>query len=200
MENLPLRFPTSFPDIDSEIEFFQRKEHYFFVPEDNEFMQAAKMAAINHSLTSLFPIGIVAVKDGMVVVEAGNGNGYHEKNLETPGHRKGCVRRHLNDEKEKEGLPKFKSGEGYELCPGCHTDSHAEANLIRNAKEKGVYEKLVGSDAYMYGHFWCCKECFEKMSAAGIKKVYLSDDCEKTKNKEEVSRWAEEVRKAKENI
>lgn len=200
MEEPKHRFPTSFPDIDTEIEFFQRKEHYNFVPEENQFMQAAKLAAIKHSLTSVFPIGIVAVKEDKVIVEAGNGNGYHEKNLNSPGHRKGCVRRYLNDEREKIGQEKFKSGEGYELCPGCHTDSHAEANLIKNAKLLQIYEELNDSDVYMYGHFWCCKPCWEKFLAAGIRNVYLSDDCEKTKDKEEVAKWAEEVRAAKEKL
>lgn len=196
MEEAGHKFPEKLDTIDQEIGFFQRKDHYIFVPEENIFMQAAKQAAIKFSQTPIYPIGIVAVKNETFLTEAGNGNGYHEKNLETPGHRKGCVRRFLNDEREKRGLPKFKSGEGFELCPGCHTDSHAEANLVKTAREKNI--DLKDSDVYMYGHFWCCKPCWDKMLIAGIKNVYLPDTADKFKNKEEVAKWAEEVKTEKE--
>ncbi len=186
-----------FENIEEEIEFFQRKEHYNFLEEENVFIQLAKKAAVDHSLTSVFPIGIVAVKDGEVVAEAGNGNGYHEKNLENFGHRKGCVRRFLNDERERQGKPKFQGGEGFEHCRGCHVDSHAEANLIKNAIEAGNLEKLVGAEVYMYGHFWCCKACWEKLLRAGVKKVYLPENAERFNKKVEIAKWASEVRLAK---
>lgn len=187
----------NFVDIDEEILYFQTESFYQFTDDDNEFIQAAKQAAIKYSLTSVFPIGIVAEKNGVIIAEAGNGNGYHEANLETPGHRKGCVRRFLNDEREKQGLPKFKGGEGFEFCPGCHTDSHAEANLIKKATEEKKYENLKDANIYMYGHFWCCKSCWQKMLAAGIKNVYLPESADKFKNKEEVAKWAEEVANAR---
>jgi deoxycytidylate deaminase len=196
---LPTRKPDislKFSDVYEEIEYFQRKDHYNVVKEDDRFMQRAKEAAIKYSLTPVFPIGIVAVKNNQVLAEAGNGNGYHEKNFETPGHRKGCVRRFLNDEREKEGIAKFKGGEGFGLCPGCHTDSHAEANLTRNAKEKNI--DLEDSDIFMYGHFWCCKPCWEKLLAVGVKNVYIVENAENFANKELMAKWAEEVRLKKE--
>jgi deoxycytidylate deaminase len=196
MENKNHKFPDSFENIDAEIEFFQKIEHYKVVPEDNIFMQAAKAAEVKYSQTPIFPIGIVAVKGGEVVAQAGNGNGYHEKNFETPGHRKGCVRRFLNDEREKQGLPKFKGGEGFEFCPGCHTDSHAEANLTKIAKENNV--DLTDADIYMYGHFWCCKPCWEKMLRAGVNDVYIVENADKFADKEVMAKWAEEVKKKKE--
>ncbi len=192
-ESNPRQFPKAFPNLDAEIEYFQKPEHYIFVPENNQYIQAAKTAA-KYSLTSVFPIGIVAVKNNEIIAQAGNGNGYHESNENTPGHRKGCIRRFLNDEREKQGLSKFKGGEGFELCPGCHTDSHAEANLIKNMLDP---EKLKGADIYMYGHFWCCKPCWNKMLNVGIKNVYLPDTAMKFNNKDEVAEWAEEVRLAK---
>lgn len=177
-----------FKDIEAENEYFQNPELYSFVPEANPFIQKAKEAAIKHSLTTVFPIGIVAVRDGHVIAEAGNGNGYHERNLETQGHRKGCIRRYISDQMEKEGKPKFKSGEGFELCPGCHPDSHAEANLVKTGID------LQDSEVYMYGHYWCCRPCMEKMEKAGVKNVYLPDTYEKFKSKEEVAKWAEVVK------
>lgn len=199
MTNTSRHFPETFSNTDEEIRFFQKKELYNFVPENQPFMRAAKSAAIKHSKTSLFPIGIVAVKNGTVLAEAGNGNGYHEENLNNPGHRKGCVRRFLNDERVEQGLEKFKSGEGYELCPGCSTDSHAEANLVKSAKDNNSYEYLNGADVYMYGHYWCCKPCFDKMLKAGINNVYLPDTYEKFKDKAEIAKWAEEVKLARES-
>jgi deoxycytidylate deaminase len=160
-----------FLSLEEEILYFQDPKFYQLLPDDNEFIQKAKQAAIKYSLTSVFPIGIVAEKNGKILAEAGNGNGYHEANLETPGHRKGCIRRFLNDEREREGKAKFKGGEGFELCPGCHTDSHAEANLIKITRNQNNYNELKDANIYMYGHFWCCKPCFEKMLSAGIKNV-----------------------------
>jgi deoxycytidylate deaminase len=200
MQNKHPDLSRNFDNIDQEITYFQNKEFYNFVPKTNDFITAAKNAAIKHSLTSIFPIGIVAVKEGVVMAEAGNGNGYHEANLETPGHRKGCVRRYLNDEREKEGLPKFKSGEGFEFCPGCHADSHAEANLLKNAKESGTYEKLGGADVYMYGHFWCCKPCWEKLMSAGVQNIYLPETANMFKDKGQIAKWAEYVKEEKNKI
>jgi len=186
-----------FKDLDDEILYFQNPAHYLFAENDNEFIELAKQSAIDYSLTSIFPIGIVAEKNGNVIARAGNGNGYHESNLNTPKHRKGCIRRFLNDEREKEGLEKFKSGEGFELCPGCHTDSHAEANLVKEAKKINRYDDLNGANVYMYGHFWCCRDCWQKMLDAGIKNVYLPKLADNFKDKEFVKKWTEEVVNAK---
>jgi hypothetical protein len=71
MENKNHKFPDSFENIDAEIEFFQKIEHYKVVPEDNIFMQAAKAAAVKYSQTPIFPIGIVAVKGGEAQVMDG---------------------------------------------------------------------------------------------------------------------------------
>lgn len=182
-----------FDNLDDEILYFQNKELYKFTENDHEFIEAAKQAAIDYSLTSLFPIGIVAVKGGHIIARAANGNGYHENNINSPGHRKGCIRRFINDDREKNGLDKFKSGEGFELCPGCHTDSHAEANLIKEARKINKYDDLHGADVYMYGHFWCCKDCWQKMRVAGIKDVYLPKLSDNFKDKEFVKKWCEEV-------
>jgi deoxycytidylate deaminase len=189
----------NFVDIDQEIGYFQNPEFYQLLDDNNEFIQAAKSAAVKYSLTSVFPIGIVAEKGGEIIGEAGNGNGYHENNLETSGHRKGCVRRHLNDEREKRGQAKFKGGEGFELCPGCHADSHAEANLIKRIKEENKYAELNGANVYMYGHFWCCKPCWQKMLDAGIKNVYLPKSVDQFKTKEGIANWAQEVASARKN-
>ncbi len=197
---------TPYPDLnikfesfEDEILYFQDQRFYKYTESDDEFMDTAKQSAIDYSLTSVFPIGIIAEKDGAIIIKAGNGNGYHEKNLSTPNHRKGCVRRYLNDEREREGLGKFKSGEGFELCPGCHTDSHAEANLIKKAVEIGKYSDLNGANIYMYGHFWCCRDCWKKMIDANIKSVFLPKFANNFRDKEFVNKWAMEVQSKRSN-
>ncbi len=187
----------NFKTIDEEILYFQNTKFYKFIESDNKFIEMAKQSAIDYSLTSIFPIGIIAEKDGLIIAKAGNGNGYHENNLDTPGHRKGCIRRYLNDEREKIGLEKFKSGEGFELCPGCHTNSHAEANLINEAKKINRFSDLKGANIYMYGHFWCCKDCWRKMINAGIKDVFLPTFANNFKDKEFINEWVIEVQNRK---
>lgn len=167
------KFVRMYPLSGQPIEYYQKKDWYSFVESSSDFMQYARDAALKLSKTSIFPIGIVAVKDGRMVGEAGNGSGYHEVNQNSPGHKKGCIRRFLSEERERNGLSKFRSGEGFELCPGCSTDFHAEANLIRSVGNKSL---LSGADVYMYGHFWCCEECWAKMKEVKIKRVFLCKD------------------------
>jgi deoxycytidylate deaminase len=190
MEKNTVRTAPVYPESGNSIEFYQNRSWYSFVPANNHFMGKAKDAALELSKTLVFPIGIVAVKDGVIVGRAGNGNGYHEEHENDSGHRKGCVRRFLSEEREGRGLPKFKGGEGFELCPGCSTDYHAEANLIRSVVDKN---SLKGAEVYMYGHFWCCEACWEKMKEAQIAKVNLCGDVDFS-DKNNVKSLSEELK------
>lgn len=174
---------------------FKDPSLYDFVSETHPLMQASKKAGVEYSLTPNYPIGIVAAIDDKVIVAAGNGNGYHESNQETEGHLNGCKRMFISQERVKNGGEKIKPGQEFDLCPGCHTDFHAESNLIRKAAEKGI--NLGGADVYMYGHYWCCGPCWEKMDKAGIRKVFLPDTYKKFENLEEVKKWAEERKQLK---
>lgn len=169
---------------------FKDPSLYSFVPEDHPVMQSAKEAASVHSLTPNYPIGIVAAIDDKVICIAGNGNGYHEAHGEAEGHIEGCCRRFISQERVKSGGEKIKPGEEFDLCPGCHTDSHAEANLVRKAAGLGV--NLKGADVYMYGHYWCCGDCWEKMKQVDVGKVILPDTYKKFEDIEEVKKWAKE--------
>ncbi len=51
---------------------------------------------------------------------------------------------------------------------------HAEARAVKNA---GV--KAHGGDLYLWGHWWCCKPCWDAMISAGIKNVYLYTESQK---------------------
>lgn len=129
-----------------------------YVPEEHEWMQAAKRAAETKSLDKQFPTGAVVVKDNAIIGEGANGSIIHEQ--------MGCERKRLN-------IP---TGQGYELCEGCQPDNHAETGAVRNAIEK----ELLGQDAdlYLWGHWWCCEGCWNWMNTHGIRNVYLAENAQ----------------------
>lgn len=169
-----------------EITKYQDPTLYEYVDVDNPWMKIAREAAIRHSLTPVFPIGVAAVKKGKVIAVSANGNGYHEKNLDTPEHKKGCKRRYISTQRELRGASKLASGEGFDLCPGCDVDYHAEARLIQEVE---TLEELEGATIYMYGHWWCCGSCWEKMKKAKVAKVCVVGAFQ---NKENLVRWRDE--------
>ena len=135
-----------------------------YVPASNEFMQEAKNSSFYNSLDKLMPNGCVIVREGKIIARGANGSDYHETH--------GC-------ERVKRGIP---TGQGYELCEGCHPKNHGEPKAIKEAKEKGL--DTNGADVYLWGHWWCCEPCWNAMIEAGIRDVYLLKDSEMLFNKE----------------
>jgi dCMP deaminase len=133
-----------------------------YVPASNKFMQAAEQAA-EKSLDYNVPTGSVIVKDLRVIGAGANGSVYHDTHP--------CVRVQL-------GIP---TGQGYELCEGCHPKNHSEPRAISNAVSKGLDTK--GADLYLWGHWWCCEPCWNAITAAGITNVYLMTGSEHLFNK-----------------
>ncbi|MBT3418882.1 MAG: hypothetical protein HN726_00755 [Candidatus Magasanikbacteria bacterium] len=127
-----------------------------YVSMDNSFMQDAKKTAQEYSLDKNYPNASVIVKDGMIIARGANGSTYHDEH--------GCERRRQN-------IP---TGQGYELCEGCHPKNHGEPSALRDAKEKGV--DPTGADLYLWGHWWCCEPCWNMMIDAGINNVYLLEN------------------------
>ena len=118
-------------------------------------MRAAARAREECAGDRLFPVGIVLVKNGEVLVRAGNGfNGKRDDQHICPR----VVRQ-------------SPSGEEYHLCDYCQSEGHAEPMLIEAAQKAGV--ETEGADVYMYGHWWCCAPCWDVMEKAGINDVYL---------------------------
>ena len=130
--------------------------HFEFVPETNKFMAAAKAYAAKHSLDKHYPNASVLVLNGEIIGMGANGSNYHDEN--------GCRRKEL----------RCKTGEGYELCEGCHPKNHSEPTAIRATTEAG--KAMAGADLYLHGHWWCCEPCWNEMKKAGIKQVYLLED------------------------
>lgn len=129
-----------------------------YVPADNPYMVEAKEYARAHSLDKVMPGAAVLVKDGNVIGRGANGSDYHETH--------GC-------ERVKQGCA---SGQGYELCEGCHPKNHSEPTAIADARSMG--NDVADADIYLWGHWWCCEPCWKAMIEAGIRNVYLMEQSE----------------------
>ncbi len=139
-----------------------------FVNEENPFMQAAALARRECSGDSLYPVGAVLVRDGQVLVRAGNGFN------RGPGEVHICPRIVQN----------CPTGVGYELCHLHDPPGHAEPMLMGIAKESGI--DTVGADVYLYGHWWCCEPCWKYMIDGEIRDVYLLENASEIFSRERV--------------
>jgi deoxycytidylate deaminase len=137
----------------------------FYVPLSNKYMTQAREYAREHSLDKEMPNTSVIVKNDEVIGIGANGSTYHQTHE--------C-------ERVKRNIP---TGEGYELCEGCHPKNHGEGRAIADAETKG--NDMKGADLYMWGHWWCCKNCWEKMITSGIRNVYLLEGSEILFNKKD---------------
>lgn len=125
------------------------------------WMGHAERIAEIYSLDLKQKVGCVIVHDKLGIIGCGaNGSRYHELN--------GCLRKVIG----------CKSGEGYDLCEGCHPKNHAEPSAIDDALSKSNGDSLRGSDVYIWGHWWCCSACWSRMDEVGIRDVYIIDGAE----------------------
>lgn len=144
------------PDI--QYPYMPEGRHLKYVPADHQFMLEAKKAREECAGDPLFPVGIVLVKDGRLLVRAGNGFN------QGPGQAHVCPRVVLE----------CPSGTGYELCSLHDPPGHAEPSAIKVAQEQGI--DVEGADAYMYGHWWACEPCWKALIEAGVRDLYVTDD------------------------
>jgi deoxycytidylate deaminase len=143
-----------------------RKVEYVSI--SNTFMQAAKESSKKESTDLLMPTGAVIVLDGKIVARGAN-NAFLAKNKWfRKRHQNGmCVRKLFN-------IP---SGEGYWMCPGCVTNqNHAESTASKRFLKSSDFKP--GADIYLWGHWWCCKDCWDNMIKAKINNVYLLENSE----------------------
>lgn len=134
-----------------------------YVDSSNPFMQAAKETAHQFSLDITMPTGSVVVKKDRIVGKGANGSTYHEIH--------GCERVRL-------GIP---TGQGYELCEGCHPKNHSEPKAIADALKHT--DTLDDAVIYLWGHWWCCEACWKAMLDHGITTIYLLKNSEILFNK-----------------
>ena len=135
-----------------------------YVPADNQYMVMAKEYARLNSLDKSMPNASIIVKDNKVIGRGANGSTYHDTHV--------C-------ERVKQNIP---TGQGYELCEGCHPKNHGEPKAVKNAQD--LCNDTNGADLYMCGHWWCCESCWNAMIAAGIKNYYLLENSENFFNRE----------------
>ncbi len=138
-----------------------------YVSADNFFMDAARKAVEELSTVSNQKTGAVVVKDGVIIGRGANQSRLKNKKLSVL-HQRYCVRKLLH----------IKTGTRYWLCPGCaNFRDHAESRAVFDAKQ--AWGDPCGADLYLWGHWWCCKPCWDTMIAAGISRVYLLEGSEK---------------------
>ncbi len=161
---------------------------------DNQYMAEAAKVAFDNPADESQTVGAVVVQDAEIISRGQNGSDYHERMRETGQWENGCRRRELE-------IP---SGEGYDLCEGCHPKNHSEPTAILDAlgldrselnitEGESVVDTIAetvdepyatdGADLYMWGHWWACEPCWETMDHAGIDTVYLLDGSERWFNK-----------------
>ena len=128
-------------------------------------MQAAKDIARQASLDQSMPTGSVVVRNGQILGRGANGSNYHKEHA--------CVRVQQN-------IP---TGQGYDLCEGCHPKNHSELRAVADALVRSDRLSLEGCTLYLWGHWWCCEPCWNTMLANGIQTVYLLEGSEKLFNK-----------------
>lgn len=134
-----------------------------YVSAENPFMHRAREYALGHSLDDAVKTGSIIVKNGVIIGQGANGSEYHKSN--------GC-------ERARRGIP---TGEGYELCGGCHPKNHSEPRAIADALSRGF--ATTGADLYLWGHWWACEPCWRSMEEAAIGNVYLLENSERLFNK-----------------
>jgi deoxycytidylate deaminase len=146
-----------------------------YVSADDEFMKEAMRLRNSESTDVQHPTGAVVVKDGVVIGCGANRSALKNEKLLQFHKDTFCVRRFL----------KIPSGQKYWLCPGCasckqHAESRAIKDALRKVKNakgdstgKSTIQLIAGADLYLYGHWWCCKPCWDNMIAAGIDRVFL---------------------------
>lgn len=156
VDNTTAGQPVEFP-------YMPKEGRIEYVAAENEFMQAAKEYAKKHSLDRVMPNASVVVKDGKIIGRGANGSTYHDTHE--------C-------ERIKRGIP---TGQGYELCEGCHPKNHSEPKAVKDALK--TQSDLSGAAIYLWGHWWCCEPCWQAMLENGIRTVYLLKDSEKLFNK-----------------
>jgi deoxycytidylate deaminase len=149
-----------------------------YVSLEDPYMRLARLVAFSDSLDATMPAASVVVKNNAIIGMAANGSDYHLTHE--------C-------ERVKQNIP---TGQGYELCEGCHPKNHSEGRAVADAFAKG--HDVQGADLYLWGHWWCCKPCWNAMLEAGIQNVYLLESSKELFDKNEkeniVGRQFEEMR------
>lgn len=140
-----------------------------YVPEDNKYMLVAKEVAETKSTDRNVSTGVVVVDEaGEILIREANQSALKNKFL-LDSHKNWCIRK----------LFKIPSGQKYWLCPGCASHkNHGEYRAVLALQKKFSQKIGANLDLYLWGHWWCCKPCWDKMIEVGVKNVYLAEGIE----------------------
>ena len=144
--------------------YLPKDKKFLYVHRTNVYMLMAKKFAKEHSLDKVMPGAAVLVKDGKVIGIGANGTDYHE--------REGCRRAPFN----------CKDGEQMRMCPGCSPENHSEQRALADAWRRK--NNTIGADLYLWGHWWCCKDCWRALANSFVYNVYLVEESFVLFNKE----------------
>ncbi len=128
-----------------------------YVTHDHSMMVEAAEAREVNSGDPSYPVGSVLVKDGKIIAKVGNGYNQGRQTHICPRLVQECP-----------------SGTGYDLCTLHDNPGHSEQMAVDEAQKAG--HDTQGADLYMYGHWWACEPCWNKLIDAGVRDVYLTDD------------------------
>ena len=132
--------------------YLPKGKTFSFVPLENAWMQKAQQVAQTDSGCSWWQTGAVIVKDEELLGKGANTGQWQPF---CPRYEQGC-----------------KTGEGYDLCKNiCKQTGHAEITAIQDAITNK--QNLRHADLYLFGHWWCCKNCWNAIIAQHIQCVYL---------------------------
>jgi deoxycytidylate deaminase len=138
----------------------------FYTPLRDEYMGIAWLEAKHNSTDKNHPTGAVIVVNGEIISQLPNKAGYTNRIMIWLHQNVFCMRRFL----------RVKSGTRYDLCRGCATtENHAESRASTRVLELHP-EGLTDATLFLWGHYWCCEGCCNRMIQAGIKNVVLRDD------------------------
>lgn len=129
-----------------------------YVPASNIYMFIAKKFAEKHSLDKVMPGAAALVKDGKIIGIGANGTDYHE--------REGCRRAPF----------KCKEGEQLRMCPGCSPENHSEQRALADAWR--LKNNTIGAGLYLWGHWWCCKDCWRALANCLVYNIYLVENAD----------------------
>lgn len=141
-----------------------------YMPENNKYILVAKEIALTQSTDKKVPTGAVIVDEkGDILVTAANQSALKNQFLLNT-HKNWCIRKFF----------KIPSGQKYWLCPGCASHkNHGEYRVVLALQKKFFQKVNTNLDLYLWGHWWCCKPCWDKMIEVGIRNVYLQEGIDK---------------------
>jgi len=162
--------------------YLPQDREILFVSLENPWMLEAKKMADEKFGCSWWPTGAVVVKNNQIIGRGANSGTFQPL----------CPRVSHN----------CPTGEGYHFCHElCAQEGHSEVTSINDALNAGF--DPTGADIYLFGHWWCCENCWKHMIQNAIKNVFLLENANEIFTRDRRLSLMDEIKKkltAQENI